>query len=314
MNTAAQENLLELLSLLEAANYQFTAVTPATHARIVAREAAAEAQDLRDVFGWNLPFGEDLLPASMLRSLRRAGAIEGRNGLLRSKVRVARLGSRLFLHSAFPTDVENAVFFGPDTYRFARFLAGELPKLRGATRLVDVGAGTGAGGILAAGLLPALQVTLTDLNQEALRLAAVNARHAGVDAELVLGSGLEAVEGLVDVIIANPPYIMDEDDRTYRDGGDMLGAKLSLDWVIEGARRLQPGGCMLLYTGVAIVRGRDFFLEAVTEKLEFLGCTLRYEEIDPDVFGEELDKKPYGAVDRIAAVGVVLKALGGRAA
>jgi hypothetical protein len=298
--------LVQLLSLLEDADYQFTAVTPATHERIIARDRAAEAQDLRDVFGWNLPFREDLLPPEMLRNLRRAGAIEGHSGLLKSKLRVAGLGSRLFLHSAFPTEAENAVFFGPDTYRFARFLAGELPRLKGAARLVDVGAGTGAGGIMAAGILPDADLTLTDLNPAALRLAAVNARHAGVDADLVIGRGLEAVEGPVDLIIANPPYVMDEDERTYRDGGDLFGAKLSLDWVMEGARRLQPGGCMLLYTGVAIVRGRDLFREALIPRLEPLGCTLRYEEIDPDVFGEELDKEHYRAVERIAAVGVVI--------
>lgn len=299
--------LLQLLSLLESAGYQFTAVTPATHERVVAREEAAEASDLRDVFGWNLPFREDLLPEAMLRNLRRAGAIEGHNGLLRSKLRVASLGSHLFLHSAFPTETADAVFFGPDTYRFARFLAGELPKLHHSKRLVDVGAGTGAGGIVAAGLLPDVKVTLTDLNPLALQLAAVNARHANVQADLVHGSGLEAVEGPIDLIIGNPPYVMDEGDRTYRDGGAMLGAQLSLDWVMEGVHRLQPGGCMLLYTGVAIAGGRDLFYEALLERLRSLGCTLSYDEIDPDIFGEELDKKPYRGIERIAAVGAVIQ-------
>jgi hypothetical protein len=304
----AAEPLLELLSFLRDEGYAFTTVTPATHRRVLDKRGEAAAADLRDVFGWNLPFRKEVLPPPLPRLLERAGAIEERGGLLRSRLRVASLGSHLFLHSAFPTDAEDAVFFGPDTYRFARFLAGELPKLKGASRLVDIGAGSGAGGIAAAGLLPGLKVTLTDVNPLALRLAAVNARHAGVDAQLVLGSGLEPVEGPVDLIVANPPYVMDECDRTYRDGGNMLGAKLSLDWLVEGVRRLQPGGCMLLYTGVAIVQGRDRFHEAVLERLDALRCSLRYEEIDPDVFGEELEEEPYREVERIAAVGAVLHA------
>jgi hypothetical protein len=35
---------------------------------------------------------------------------------------------------------------------------------------------------------------------------------------------------------------------------------------------------------------------------------LRYEEIDPDVFGEELEEEPYRNVERIAAVGAVIHA------
>ena len=244
----------------------------------------------------------------MLAALEAADALEPAGGLLKSRLRVASLGTGLFLHSAFPTEGEEAVFFGPDTYRFARFLAAELPRAKGAARLVDVGAGTGAGGIVAARILPRLAVTLTDVNPLALRLAAANAAHAGIEAERLLGSGLGAVEGPVDLVIANPPYVMDEDDRTYRDGGGLYGAKLSLDWALEGARRLQPGGHMLLYTGAAIVEGRDLLREALLERLEPLGCTLRYEEIDPDVFGEELDKKPYRDVERIAAIGAVIGA------
>lgn len=313
MHTAPDENLLHLLSLLGSTDYQFTAVTPATHERVVSRAEAAEARDLRDVFGWNLAFGEDLLPPEMLRALCRAEAIEECAGLLKSELRAASLGSHTFLHSSFPTEAEDAVFFGPDTYRFARFLAAELPQLHGASRLVDLGAGTGAGGIVASRLMPDLKVVLTDVNPQALKLAAVNARQAGVDAELVLGSGLDAVEGPVDLIIANPPYVMDEGDRTYRDGGAMRGAKLSLDWVLESVRRLEPGGSMLLYTGVAIVRGRDEFREVLVERLSTLGCTVRYEEIDPDIFGEELEKEPYRDVERIAAVGAVVRVQSGSA-
>jgi hypothetical protein len=87
----------------------------------------------------------------------------------------------------------------------------------------------------------------------------------------------------------------------------MHGAALSLDWSLASARRLEPGGRMLLYTGVAIVDGRDALRERLERKLPELGCSLRYREIDPDVFGEDLVKPAYAEVERIAVVGAVIE-------
>ncbi|HLL59815.1 MAG TPA: methyltransferase, partial [Allosphingosinicella sp.] len=150
------------------------------------------------------------------------------------------------------------------------------------------------------------RLTLLDINAGALQIASVNARHSGLEVELVEGDSIADVSGLVDLAIANPPYIMDESDRAYRDGGGMHGAQMSLDWALAAAQRLEPGGRMLLYTGVAIVEGRDALREALERQLPPLGCSLRYREIDPDIFGEELEKPAYSDVERIAAVGAVI--------
>ena len=66
---------------------------------------------------------------------------------------------------------------------------------------------------------------------------------------------------------------------------------------------------MLLYTGSPIVAGEDRLLAALAEELDELGCTLRYEELDPDIFGEELDQPAYrnAQVERIAAVGAIIR-------
>lgn len=301
-----QTALAALLSELRARSYRFIPPTPATHARVVGRPDKQVARGLRDIFGWSLPFTSDVLPSDMLDVLRRADAVEESGHLLKSKVRVASLDEHLFLHSAYPTSDEASVFLGPDSYRFVDFVRAELSG-KGVRRLVDVGAGSGIGGLTAAGLLPGAQVTLLDTNPAALRLAAVNARHAGIEVELCEGCGIEDVRDGVDLVLANPPYIMDEQGRTYRDGGDMHGARVSLDWTLAGARRLAPGGRVLLYTGVAIVDGRDAFREALERELPALGCTLRYSEIDPDIFGEELDGPAYRDVERIAAVGAVVE-------
>jgi hypothetical protein len=292
--------------LRELGPYQFVTPTPATHRRFLERNRR-DARDLRDVFGWSLPFAPGLLPKGLLRALERGDLLAtAEGGRLRSKVRVSTLGGLRFVHSAYPTDARDAVFFGPDSYRFVLFLRSQLPKVGRSTRLVDMGAGSGVGGIVASSLVPGAAIALLDVNPAALLFASANAADAGVAVELVEGSRLGDVAGPVDLVIANPPYIMDDAERAYRHGGGMHGAQLSLDWALEAAERLAPSGTMLLYTGAAIVDGRDGLREALETALPGLDCGLAYEEIDPDVFGEELEKPLYREVERIAAVGAAI--------
>jgi len=72
---------------------------------------------------------------------------------------------------------------------------------------------------------------------------------------------------------------------------------------------LSRGGLLVLYTGTAIVRGVDLFRDAVLGLLQPDSVSLTYEEIDPDVFGEELEASPYDRADRIAVVAVVVRKL-----
>lgn len=297
--------LLALLCALERLGYRFITPTPETHARVIARRR--QARDLRDIFGWSLPFAAEMLPADLLALLEQADATTNEGGLLKSRYRVSSIGERLFLHSAYPTDAPDSIFLGPDTYRFVDFIRSELPRAGKVRRLVDIGAGAGMGAIMAAPLLPGARLTLVDVNPAALRLARINARAAGLEVEAIEGSGIDAAQGPVDLAIANPPYIVDPQDRTYRHGGDMHGARLSLDWTLDAARRLEPGGRMLLYTGASIVDGRDALREALERDLPDLGCTLRYRELDPDIFGEELGRPAYADVERIAAIGAVVE-------
>lgn len=305
--TGTDEGLADLLRALRALDYRFVAVTPETHRRVIARDPGRIAGDLRDVFGWNLRFEPDSLPPPVREPLERSAMVSRENGLCRSRVRVASVADRLFLHSAYPTTESDAVFFGPDSYRYVRFLEEELPRLTPVRRLVDIGAGSGVGAIMAAAQLPGARLVATDINPLALRFARINARHAGVELETIEGSGLEAVEGPVDLVIANPPFVADPAGRLYRDGGGMHGARLSLDWALASARRIEPGGTILLYTGSAIVGGRDELREALAARLPALGCGLRYAEIDPDIFGELLEQPGYEAVERVAAVAAVIR-------
>jgi methylase of polypeptide subunit release factors len=296
--------LAELLDALKAAQYRFVAVTPATHARVLARPAP-QLMGLRDIFGWNRFFDEGHLGPELLALLSAADALDVQGGKLRSRVRVASLGDELLLHSAFPTDETDAVFFGPDTYRFARFVEEQLPRLRPADWLVDMGAGSGAGAIAAAKLRQIPRITMVDTNPAALKLASVNAAAAGVTAEALLSND---VPRGADLIIANPPYMIDAANRSYRDGGALFGGAVSLDWAKQAIAGVSPGGAMLLYTGAAWVDGEAPLISELQTLCSRAGAHLEVREVDPDVFGEELDQPQYQRVERIAAVGALIRA------
>jgi SAM-dependent methyltransferase len=316
MNPAAPPSLvlnaalLAVAAWLEEQGYRFTTVTPATQARVNARPGNEVARNLRDVFGWSRPFAPGLLPPEATEPLREAGLLQRTDdGLLRSRVRFSTLGSRLFAHSAFPTVEEDAVFFGPDTVRFVRVIQEELQRqpLAAGARIIDVGCGAGPGGILAALASPEPSLWLTDINRRALAFASANAAHAQCEAQLALSDLFEAVAGTFDLIVANPPYLNDAAQRQYRHGGGRWGEALSQRIVRDAMQRLAPGGRLVLYTGAAVVDGRDSLLDALRAELDGSGQRWNYRELDPDVFGEELEEPAYADVDRIAAVALVLQ-------
>lgn len=305
------ENSLVLLGRwLQGRGYRFTTVTPATHACVNARPEASQARDLRDVFGWSRPFAAGLLPAETIGWLREGGLLQQEGALLRSRVRFSSLAEQLYAHSAFPTADADAVFFGPDTYRFADLIESQLQRqpVPAAARILDVGCGGGAGGMVAALASGTLrpELVLADINPRALVHAAANASLAGLKQVRLAESDLYAqVQGQFDLIVANPPYLVDASARTYRHGGGPLGGGLSERIVTEGLPRLTPGGRLVLYTGAAIVAGRDPLAESLQLLVERGGCSWSYRELDPDVFGEELAAPAYQQAERIAAVALV---------
>jgi methylase of polypeptide subunit release factors len=224
----------------------------------------------------------------------------------RAKIRFSNLGSLLLAHSGHPTTQKDAVFFGPDTYRFAHAIHAFYDRTPGFSpaTCVDIGTGSGAGGLLCARLYPSLgEVALLDINSRALRFAAANSALNDLKVASPRKSDvLENWHGLADLIVSNPPYLVDQSLRAYRHGGGTWGTSLSVRILKQALMHLSPTGHLLLYTGSPIVDGRDQFLEAAADILEKGTFQYRYDEIDPDVFGEELDKSPYDEADRIATV------------
>ena len=302
--TAQDRALLHLAQALRERGYHFITPTPLTHERVNSRIENALAKDLTGVFGWSRPFQHELLPPALFSLMDQAGVLAPCDTRWRSRVRLSTLDGQLFVHSAYPTDEPDAVFFGPDTYRFANAIQAHLNNHKGHIgRVVDIGCGSGAGGILAALARPQAEVLAVDINPAALRLTRINAALAGADNLTARHSDLlNDVEGEFDLILANPPYLVDPGERAYRHGGGPLGAGLSLAIFDSALERLAPCGTLLLYTGVAMVGNGDPFLKEVTQRLEGRHLQWAYREVDPDVFGEELLEGAYTECDRIAAV------------
>jgi len=291
------EVLIELGLFLKAREYEFTTVTPATHQRILDR-ISIPCNSLRDVFGWNRPFHREAISADAFDLLRSSGCLAEEGDHFRSQIRFSTVDGLLLMHSAFPTTRRLDVFFGPDTYRFFRAISHIALPLG---RALEVGCGTGAVGLhlKRCGHL----VTLSDLNPECLEAARINAKINSVDDITIRASDLfQQIPETFDLILCNAPFMSDPQHRMYRDGGGALGSEWSSRFLRESLSHLNSGGTLLLYTGSAISDGRDHFRDQAIQFVSHRVRSWSYEEVDPDIFGEELEKSGYERVDRIAAV------------
>jgi methylase of polypeptide subunit release factors len=304
LNLNAPDALVALGHALGSAGYRFTTVTPATHQRVNARNPHAAAAGLRDVLGWSRPFASDTLAPQLLAMMRQAGVLTAVDAGWRATVRASTVGDGVYFHSAYPTIDEDAVFFGPDTYRFMAAIERELSTLATPPqRVADIGCGAGPAAIGIALRYPDAEVLALDINEAALALTRINAEVAGAANVTAQRSDLlDGVSGEFDLIVSNPPYLLDPAKRAYRHGGGRCGAGLSVAIVVAAMARLRPGGSLFLYTGVAMAGPDDAFLAEIAPLLDRACSTWRYEEIDPDVFGEEVAMPGYEDIERIRAV------------
>ncbi|GAA3246320.1 methyltransferase [Dactylosporangium siamense] len=294
--------LRQLGVALKSAGYEFTTVTPATHERINHRPGNDRAGSLRDVLGWSRPFDAGLLPDDIVTLMDAAGVL-GRDGdVWRSLVRCSTYGGELFFHSAFPPSAPESVFFGPDTHRTADAALAHLRALpRQPRRVVEVGCGSGAVAVTIAKHAPQAEVVAVDINPAAVRFARINAAIAGTRRVEVRHSDLlDGVDGTFDLIVSNPPFMIDPEGRIYRDGGGPHGHDLPLSILGAAVLRLAAGGSLVLFSGTGIVDGEDPLLATAAHRLADTDLRWTYREIDPDVYSENLDSPAYAHAERIA--------------
>lgn len=307
------QTLLDLGSHLRRLGYSFTTVTPATHQRVIRRSRKISSPPLQRLFGWSDWVDQDLVDAAVLDLLVKSNLAVIESSMVKSQVRVSSLDELLFFHSAFPTTEEDSIFFGPDSYRFVQFLKNNI---RPHKKIVDIGTGSGVGGIALAHFFEKSgercdEILMTDINSKALLFASVNASINSKEEstsrfQFIQSHLFQKIPRGADLVIANPPFIMDPQGRAYRDGGSHFGIDISLKIIEEALQYLPAGGQLALYTGTSVVSGEDIFLKEIHRFKSDRNLSFNYQELDPDIFGEELDEPNYERVERIAAVGLVL--------
>ncbi len=127
--------------------------------------------------------------------------------------------------------------------------------------IVDVGTGSGCIAITLAHHLPQAGVVAIDIASDALAVARRNAARLGADhIRFIEGDLLDPIDSKVDIVIANLPYIADDEWTSVSDGvkwyepeGALRGGPDGLDYfrrlIPTAAQKLNPGGLLLLEVG-----------------------------------------------------------------
>jgi 16S rRNA (guanine1207-N2)-methyltransferase len=107
-----------------------------------------------------------------------------------------------FRGGAFKFQTNNGLFSYSHVDGASQLLMEHVPALSGS--LLDMGCGYGPIGIVLARTY-GLTLTMCDINETALKYAAVNAKHNNVSADVIHSDGFDSVPGTYDAILLNPP-------------------------------------------------------------------------------------------------------------
>jgi release factor glutamine methyltransferase len=129
-------------------------------------------------------------------------------------------------------------------------------------KILDIGTGSGAIALALAYEIPQARLTATDISAAALATARKNAHNLDLDSqiEFVQGNLLEPVNGFFDIIVANPPYIAEEEYdklpagvKDYEPVEALLAGACGLDFyrkiVGQAPVHLKNNGWLLLEIG-----------------------------------------------------------------
>ncbi|HEX6826673.1 MAG TPA: peptide chain release factor N(5)-glutamine methyltransferase [Nitrospiraceae bacterium] len=180
------------------------------------------------------------------------------------------LGTQEFCGLEF--DVNPAVLIPrPETELLVEYAAQRIPVERQAT-IVDVCTGSGCIAVTIARLRPRARLIATDLSNTSLDVARHNAaRHAvgehitWLEGDLLGPLAGQELEGCIDIIVSNPPYIAEADWATLQPEVNLFeprdalvpgpqGTELHERLLQEAGHYLSPGGALIMEIGAGQAR------------------------------------------------------------
>jgi release factor glutamine methyltransferase len=159
----------------------------------------------------------------------------------------------------------------PETELLVEYAALRIPAEQPAT-VVDVCTGSGCIAVAIARLRPCAHVIATELSRPSLDVARQNASSQAVreritwlEGDLLSPLAGKGLEGCVDVIVSNPPYVSEADwatlqpeVRLFEPRGALvagpLGTELHERLLQEAGRYLSPGGALIMEIGTGQAR------------------------------------------------------------
>lgn len=112
---------------------------------------------------------------------------------------------------------EHTLIPRPDTESVVEAALETIDDRNGACRVLDLGTGSGAIAVSIAQERPACEVHAADVSEAALKVARSNAESAGVQIRFHsadVAVGLEELNGTIQLLVSNPPYIPTGDLRS----------------------------------------------------------------------------------------------------
>jgi release factor glutamine methyltransferase len=169
------------------------------------------------------------------------------------------LGTVEFCGRVFLCD-KRALVPRPETEQLVELLKSRISDP--ASRILDVGTGSGVIALSLAAQFPEAKVVAADTSEEALALAGENAARLGLQDRVVFAKSdlLAEIDGAFDLIVANLPYIATGDRSTlsrevlHDPEGALFAGERGTEMVcklIDAARaQLRPGGLLALEIGI----------------------------------------------------------------